>query len=148
MTFKDFKTEIEELAKDSKFYDQYDANAYVDQESRYRRWGDDRTIVTEPRLLVVWETGGVSGGSCWESSNPRSYTNDTKEPELEILDEIINKFIPSLSYIQFKKLYSELINRSEFTDMEYYGNQTDYDVKYIRLVKLFNYMKEQNYLED
>lgn len=87
-------------------------------------------------ISVEWETGGVSGGSCWESSNPQPYSCSDPEPEFELLDKLIEYFFPNIGFIQYKRACQELIEHDEKTDYEWYGNHTDYAIKKVNLKKL------------
>jgi len=91
----------------------------------------------EKRMVVyqMWETGGISGGSCWENSNPQHYSNSEPVPEWTALDEVLEILAPSLTFLQFRKI-SKLIHSTSESQWEYYGNQTDYGIKYIVLEEL------------
>jgi len=97
--------------------------------------------VKEPVIYMRWETGGVSGGSCWDSSNPQPYTTDG-EPSFKVLDLVLKELCPDISYLMFKGI-EELINDSETSDWEYYGNCTDFSIKYIVLSELITYLEER-----
>lgn len=93
------------------------------------------TSIKEPVIYMRWETGGVSGGSCWDSSNPQHYTVDSGEPKFEVLDLVLTELMPSISYLQYKQI-EKLIRNADYTDHEYYGNCTEFEVKYIVLSEL------------
>jgi hypothetical protein len=86
-------------------------------------------------IYMRWHTGGVSGGSCWESSNPERYETGHKRPKFEVLDLVLKELMPSISYLQFREI-EDLIHTDSETDREYYGNCTDYDIEYIVLSEL------------
>ena len=98
-------------------------------------------------LYVEWETGGVSGGSCWDHSDPQPYTSNKSPEELTELDNILEKFKPDLSFIQYRKLTNELITVGDRCVNEYYGNYTNYANKQIDMEKLYNYMNERGWLK-
>ena len=83
-----------------------------------------------------YTTGGVSGGSCWDNSNPQPYTEDTI-PSFDVLDIFLKEVYPTISYLDYKKIAS-LIHTNEESDYEYYGNCTDYKIEYIILSDLLN----------
>lgn len=91
-------------------------------------------------IYMRWRTGGVSGGSCWESSDPQRYTEYEGEPEFAVLDLVLEKLKPNISYLQYKKITS-LFHTNNETEWEYYGNCTDYDIKYIILSDLIKLLK-------
>ena len=51
--------------------------------------------------------------------------------------------MPSLTYLQFKEI-EKLVNYSEETDWEYYGNYTEFGVNYIELSSLINKLESLN----
>lgn len=85
------------------------------------------------------ETGGVSGGSCWDESNPQPYEN-WKDREKWIALEMALKIInPSLTYSQFTEI-ENLVTSSTETEWEYYGNCQHYDIWYLSLEKLYKFL--------
>lgn len=94
-------------------------------------------------LYQRYETGGVSGGSCWDSSNPQPYYNRDSMPPFKVLDETLRVIAPTLTYLQYKEI-EELIVSSEETEYEYYGNCTEYQIKYVEvdsLMRMLNHFK-------
>lgn len=91
--------------------------------------------VKGPVIYMRWHTGGVSGGSCWDSSNPTRYETDNKKPKFEVLDLVLKELMPSISYLQFREI-EDLIRTNTEVDREYYGNCTEYDIEYIVLSEL------------
>lgn len=92
--------------------------------------------------LVIYqryETGGVSGGSCWDDSDPQPYTNREVKPDWEALDLVLKAICPDISYLKYKDIQA-LVKSTEDTDWEYYGNHTDYEITYLRLEDLYNYL--------
>lgn len=93
---------------------------------------------------VEWVTGGVTGGSCWGTdANEAVYPED--EPELTMLDEILKKQFPNITYLQYRKLAktANLVVIHRWEDREYYGNyytksskMLDLDVLWEALEKL------------
>lgn len=82
-----------------------------------------------------YETGGVSGGSCWDDSNPQSYTVSDPENSFVALDIILKELKPGISYLEYKDI-EKLINSNDNRQWEYYGNCVDYLIKYIVFDKL------------
>lgn len=93
------------------------------------------TEIKEPVIYMRWETGGTSGGSCWESSDPRPYTTDGGKPKYEVLDLVLKELMPNMSFLQFRDI-EKLIQSNSETDWEYYGNSTDFDIEFIVLSDL------------
>lgn len=92
-------------------------------------------------LIVKWETGGVSGGSCWEDSNPQPYYTNNPEPDFSDLDDILKEVCPNISFFQYKELCKNIIYGSEI-DYEYYGNHTEYSKKSISVDDIWNFLTE------
>lgn len=95
-------------------------------------------------ILVKWSSGGYSGGSCW-GGNAERYTSDEKEPDLPI-DDILEKIAPEITFLKFRKLNKEIdyyMSSLEYTQDDYYGNSTDYKVKFILISSLYNIFVEE-----
>ena len=129
MKYEEFKDKVNELLKND-LVDGYAYGAKLPKDS----------------LAAIWETGGISGGSCWGDSDPQPYSKNDPEPELEKLDKILEYFKADISFIAYKNLHNTLVKRDEYTEYEYYGNETDYGIKHIALEDLYNYMKEKEWL--
>lgn len=91
--------------------------------------------IKTPVIYMRWRTGGVSGGSCWESSNPQHYTCSGDKPKFEVLDLVLKEIAPNISYLQFREI-EKLIHTNSETEYEYYGNCTEFDIEYIILSDL------------
>ena len=98
------------------------------------------TDIKEHVIYMRWESGGVSGGSCWDSSNPQPYTN-TDKPKFEILDIVLRNIAPNITYLQYKVIEDLIRNKYE-SKYEYYGNSTDYEINFIVLTDLENQLDE------
>lgn len=83
----------------------------------------------EPVIDSFWraaETGGVSGGSCWDSSNPQPYASMVDDPGIgATLDGFLEEHFPNISFLTYRKLVTKVSSR-DHTEYEYYGNRTDY----------------------
>lgn len=118
------------------------------------RWREEYTLLDRPDvkelkdniLYMQHSTGGVSGGSCWDSSDPQPYTNSEPIPEFEDLYNVLEKVNPNLSFFNVRKIIKDLVKQIEYEDREYYGNCTNYIVKYVHLKDLYNYMKKNDML--
>lgn len=95
-------------------------------------------------IRTEWTTGGVSGGGYWDESKTdnRYSTSGEPEPEFVELDKLLEKLCPNISYFEYKKLTKGLIEYTDYTIDEYYGNSTSYGVKFIKLRNLFDRLKE------
>lgn len=105
---------------------------------------DNQGIFVQPTMipvdvkgLVIYcrtETGGISGGSCWDSSNPQPYT-ERQTDRFKALDFVLEKLKPEITYFQYKQI-EKLVKNNEETERDYYGNSTDWLVEYIVLSEL------------
>lgn len=114
----------------------------------------DQGIFNEPfgipnnvKGLVIYgryESGGVSGGSCWDSSNPQPYYRESPPDRMKVLDLVLREINPNISVLDYR-LISGLIQSSTDTDWEYYGNHTDYVVEYVLLEELYQTLEKLGY---
>ena len=91
--------------------------------------------VKEHVVYCRYETGGYSGGSCWDDSDPQPYVEDVPKDRFKVLDIVLEELFPDIKYLQYKQI-EELIKDNEDTEMEYYGNSTDWKCEYIVLSEL------------
>ncbi len=99
--------------------------------------------VKTPVVYMRWETGGWRGGSCWEGGVAKPYQNEEGKPKFKVLDLVLKKLKPDISFLDFREI-EELIHTNSETDREYYGNSTDYDIEYIILSELEEKIKQLN----
>ena len=123
--------------------------------TRYSRWersewvlkpGKEPLDLDKHYLYVQWCSGGVSGGSCWdtgENGDPHYAMSGEAEPEFDAIDTVLTVVCPNLSFLQYKKLLAgNLVTRDEYSQDEYYGNCTNYTFKRIKLRDLLNKLVE------
>jgi len=97
-------------------------------------------------LKVEWMTGGAWGGNCWDDSDPSSYCPEPdKEPELEHIDQILEKVAPTIGFIQYKTLMQK-VEYDTRTELEYYGNHTSYGIKKILIEDIWEFLQEKGYV--
>lgn len=89
--------------------------------------------IKEHVVYMRHSTGGRKGGNCW-GGKPYRYENE-EIPEFKVLDILLKEVYPEISYIQFKKI-EKIIHTNDETEHEYYGNSTDYEIRYIILSEL------------
>lgn len=90
-----------------------------------------------------WSIGGVSGGSCWDSSNPQPYEGD-EEPDFVVLDKALMKIVPNLSFLHYKEIERMIIS-TETSEYHYYGNRDEWGVAYIPLPLLYQKLESLGY---
>jgi len=93
-------------------------------------------IIKELVVYCRYETGGVTGGSCWESSDPHDYTADPPKDRMKVLDLVLKELKPNISFLEYRIIEGLIHNNSE-TEYEYYGNSTDWTIEYIKLSDLY-----------
>jgi hypothetical protein len=137
MTYDEFEKKARELVSVS-------TESTNKRRRSYYRNDDDGEV--SPYIYVQYETGGVSGGSCWDSSNPRPYSNSNADTESEFVDfyAVLEGIAPKMSFLEVKKLESK-IEIQEWTMSEYYGNCTEYKMKSIPLKTIYDYLVEKGY---
>lgn len=147
MTKKQFLEKIKEVTRC--FY-------YIDKEKNmcWTRDHDFALRKNSPKSLAEvsletdyffekWISGGISGGSCWDEGEP-NYHSVAAEPEpgFTILDEVLTKICPQMSFIQYNKFISEIVQVGNYTVDEYYGNCSHYSYKFIKLQDIYEKLKE------
>lgn len=116
--------------------DQYSYNTSFSLASRKSRKSNlDYYLVSE------WCSGGLEGGNCWGEGG-HSAMNGEPEPEFDDLDIVLELFCPDITFLQYKKLLPKIIKTGERTSYEYYGNYTNYAIKYVSLRELYDALEE------
>lgn len=110
----------------------------------------DQGIFIQPSMIPItikgpviysrYSTGGMSGGNCW-GDEPYYQSEEIPEDHFKVLDLVLEKLMPNITYLQYKKLTKLIHNNSESRD-EYYGNSTDWAVEYIILSELELFLEE------
>lgn len=96
------------------------------------------TNIKEPVIYMRWVCRGMSGGSYW-GSEPTYFKGDSK-PSFKVLDLVLEAVKPQITYLQYKQIEG-LIEKADYSDLQYYGNYDDYEVEYIVLSKLEELLK-------
>ncbi len=138
-TFEEFVKQCELLLEKFSGNGQLEYSHYKNKHARYN-CREDHEKVDEIRLTHTYETGGVSGGSCWDSSNPLPYTVSRPDSEFEIFDYLLSKLNPRMSFGEYKELEKQ-INQEDKTNYEYYGNRTEYVILSIPLQVIYDHIK-------
>jgi hypothetical protein len=106
---------------------------------RYCHYQEDTPAQETPAVYIQWQTGGMSGGSCWGTE--ATPCGGEEKPDFKDLDTILEHFTPKITFLQYKKL-DKLIKETEHSVSEYYGNYSDYKRNYIILKELYETLKE------
>jgi hypothetical protein len=76
-----------------------------------------------------WAVSGRTGGTPW--NDDELVPLEAEDPkEIVILDEFLEKYFPSITILQYKRL-SRLIKFQNWSDDQYYGNNANYKCAYI-----------------
>jgi hypothetical protein len=139
ITFEEFVAQCEGLLKTFSGNGELEYSHYKEKNARYN-CREDYEKVDEIRLTHKYEVGGISGGSCWDDSDPQPYTVSRPDNEFEIFDFLLSKLNPRISFLEYKKLEKQ-IKQEEITDREYYGNCTEYVILSIPLQVIYDNVK-------
>ena len=99
-----------------------------------------RTIT---EISIDWTTGGMQGGSCWGTEANQPVEGEV-EPEFESLDKVLEHFSPSITFLQYKKLFRAVVETGTDTDSSYYGNFYNKAFKKVNLSVLEKYLKDND----
>lgn len=95
--------------------------------------------VKSPVVYMRWHTGGYSGGSCWDDSNPQPYNSGNAQPRFAALDLVLKELCPDITYLQFREIEG-LIKHSDYNEIEYYGNCINFDIRYLLVSDLLEFL--------
>lgn len=96
------------------------------------------------KFVIFTPQGGISGGSCWSSSNPQRYfheeaANPAFIPEVEAL--LTEEGIRPLTFKEFDE-YRKLYEGNKYIHREYYGNESHYLTLELDFEKLWYFYSE------
>jgi hypothetical protein len=98
-------------------------------------------------IEVSWIIGGMTGGSCWDTSASKHRPVLAKpEPEFDCLDKILEILCPQITFLQYKDIIKNCIKYDDQEILEYYGNRTEYRYKTIFLKELYDRLIEKGLL--
>lgn len=89
------------------------------------------------------ETGGYSGGSCW-NDEVSPYTTGESYISLHALDTALEIICPKISFIEYKQL-DKMVTNSYETEYEYYGNRSEYVISYLEVGVVINFLIKKGY---
>ena len=103
-------------------------------------------------ITVKAKTGGVSGGSCWDSSDPQQYETGSSVG-YEDLEKFLEHILVAIfgrghAFADIPKLLEELrkssiVDEDYHTEYEYYGNSDDYQWYEVKLWDLYQFLAKQ-----
>lgn len=97
--------------------------------------------------------GGMTGGSCWNDSQPKYSTWGAEDPKTisGILADIVEEYCPNISFVKGTKLMTKLLEKEDTeneTIPEYYGNSTEYKIHKIKVVDIYDILVENGMLNN
>jgi hypothetical protein len=81
---------------------------------------------------------GEDGGSCW-GHMPEPFENEEPKNRMEVLDLVLKEICPNITFMQYKGI-DNLIKEGYEKEREYYGNYSEYSIKYLPLSTLYTYL--------
>jgi hypothetical protein len=95
-------------------------------------------------LEVSWSNGGTSG-SCW--SDELSSIGAQDPQELEGLDEILEHFVPDISFLEYKILKKGIVTTDNYSEGDWYGGCENYTKISVDTKELYEYFNEKGWLD-
>lgn len=105
-------------------------------------------------IFAYVNTGGYSGGSCYDEDNEGATPYDGNDIDIDIFLAYLKHFIDCILYSHTNTKSSDelisiisnkgIIHNSLWTNHEYYGNSDDYECYYITLYDLFRVFSEND----
>ena len=122
-------------------------------ESRLHKYNKKYDNTIPYAILASGEIGGISGGSCWDSSDPQPYSNPEGYQESvnainKYLATLLKEICPHISFLDYNIIYDGIIESYEDQHYEYYGNRTDYICHYITLKELYDRLVEHQVINN
>lgn len=97
-------------------------------------------------IFQVTEIGGASGGNCY-GGEAHSYRTEDGNSTPFVFEDLLTYIAPQLTFIQYRDMLKELkIVEGTDTKNEYYGNNTEYAIKYLFLEDLCSFMDTHDLL--
>lgn len=100
-------------------------------------------IPNDVKELVVYqryEIGGAQGGNCW-GGEAVAFTNRETREFSRILDVVMLELWPDIPHLLYSKLL-RMVNESTDSEWEYYGNYSDYVIRYLPVSVIEEFIKE------
>ena len=98
-----------------------------------------------PDVARILKSERWSLGGTWGNYLGSSGSVDADNPiENTVLDELLEKIAPDISYLTYKKLVKECVVLKQESESDYYGGSVDYAWWETDLEKLYNFLKRNN----
>jgi len=147
MTLQD----LEELANKSE--------AYLETEDYIDNINSDRSHYTSfekgkiPFCICAKEiVRGYTGGSYHSDSYCHPFTDSDAETKVQYdidnaLNLVLEKICSTITLLQYNRVYRDLIQETEYTETEYYGNDSVHCIKYFVFEELFKRLLTEGLVE-
>lgn len=115
-------------------YKMSDYDGFID------KWCPSHITNNEPEFLYseYW-CGGGTWGNCWGDSGTVS---SDPTPEFKYFDDMLTEICPSISFMQYKKLYNECVSIHSEHESDYYGGSTINYCYKLDLKQMYNMLNE------
>lgn len=87
-----------------------------------------------------WCLGGT-WANCWGNSG--SVSSEPEPDGFDELDKILEDISPNITFLQYKRIVSNVVLTDEYGDSDYYGGRTLYAYRYFYVESLYNELKER-----
>lgn len=91
-----------------------------------------------------WSLGG-EWGDCWGN---HGHVSGSESKDFIELDDLLEKIAPQISFIQYKKIKNHCVEQIEWHVPDYYSSGMDEACWRCDMRKLYEMLKEMNYIED
>lgn len=160
--FSDFLKKISDMP--SLYSSEYDVDICINSLCKFQYEGSyydakipniflrDKDWVSHNSVICISViTGGVSGGSCWDESDPQPFETYNSISYYN-LEDILRKVIISTignPFIKIDDILSDIYNSGKwvedsFCENDYYGNYTNYSYCYIKFWDLYTILSEKH----
>lgn len=144
MTFQEFVKTVQgiELPTGDSYYE----SCYIGDKPENDRPFYRSTPDGDLYLVHKVQTGGVSGGSCWDDSNPQPYSTGHSLGRFRGLSTIVRALAPGINFLEYEDLLDRVETDTE-SHYEYYGNSTEYACQFIKLEDLWGFLSQCGLLD-
>lgn len=97
-------------------------------------------------LMKDWHSGGVGGGSCWDTGESEHHEIEGEpEPEFDAFDTLLTGVWPSITFLEYKRLMKLIkVENFDYNINEYYGNSSSHSVRAIKIKEIYESMMSFN----
>jgi len=93
----------------------------------------------------TWSMGGTSG-NCW-NDNLYAVSGDTPLSTFKEFDELMEQAVPTLGFLQYKKIYNNCVSSETYSEGDYYGGSVTYGFYQCDISKLYDELVTNNLID-